>query len=391
MPKPSLDRILRKRDQVEATVTYTELLFDLIYVFAVTQLSHFLLHHLDLVGIIESVILWLGVWLLWQHTIWMTNWFNPEARAIRLFLFGIMVVGLFMTAAIPEAFGARAWLFVASYVTIQIGRTLYILLLLGHGHSLRDNYKRLLIWTCISSLFWVAGAFAGEYARLALWAVAVLSDYTAPMFRFYLPGLGHSSSGRDWTIDGSLLLERCKLFVIIAFGETILMTGASLSEITDWTPDIICAALVSFLGSLAMWWIYFDVSSEAATRKIRQSEDPGSLGLKYNAVHAILVGAIIVCAVGDELVVNEPDGRVNAVSLYVMIYGPIIYILANMAFKWLTCRTVSFSHMAGAGLLVLLIPVSFFISILAVNAAVLGILTFVALLEWIKLKREAAS
>ena len=91
--------LLRKRETETATVSYSELLFDLIYVFSVTQLSHYLLHNLTWEGLLKETILWFAVWMLWQHTIWVTNWFNPDTRPIRILLFISMLVGLVMAAA----------------------------------------------------------------------------------------------------------------------------------------------------------------------------------------------------------------------------------------------------------------------------------------------------
>ena len=99
--------LLRKRETETATVSYSELLFDLIYVFSVTQLSHYLLHNLTWEGLLKETILWFAVWMLWQHTIWVTNWFNPDTRPIRILLFISMLVGLVMAAAIPYAFTYR--------------------------------------------------------------------------------------------------------------------------------------------------------------------------------------------------------------------------------------------------------------------------------------------
>ncbi len=129
--------------------------------------------------------------------------------------------------------------------------------MLGRKHQLTPNYTRIFGWFIISAVFWIIGAFEESEMRLLFWAIAVICDYTAPMFGFYLPFLGRSYSKTDWTIDGHHLAERSQLFVIIAFGETILMSGASLSEIEVWTTPIVLAALISFISSLAMWWIYF--------------------------------------------------------------------------------------------------------------------------------------
>src|SRR5262245_40517946 len=103
--------LLRPRDGHEARVTSEELFFDLVYVFAVTQLSHHLLHHLSLAGVVETLILWFAVWLGWQYTCWTTNWFNPETPQIRMMLFAIMLAALLMAAALPKAFADRGLLF----------------------------------------------------------------------------------------------------------------------------------------------------------------------------------------------------------------------------------------------------------------------------------------
>lgn len=379
----SSSKLLRKRDNNIASVSFSELLFDLIYVFAVTQLSHYLLHHLNWTGLIQQMILWFAVWLAWQHTTWVTNWFNPNAKLIRLLLFCIMLVGLVMAAAIPEAFTGRGSIFALSYIAIQLGRTLVIIFILGNRHHLSANFKRILGWFCISSIFWIAGIFYGGYTRMVLWAIAVLCDYISPMVGFILPFLGRSNSSKEWTVEGHHLIERCQLFVIIAFGEVILSTGASLSEIEIWNPDIVVSSVTSFIGSLAMWWIYFDTSSEAGEQKIMETRNPGLLGLKYNAVHVVLVGAIIICAVGDELIISNPQEHLSTESVFVIIIGPIIYLAANMIYKWITCNVLPLSHILAIGILVILIPLSHYINLMMMNIMVTTIFIFIIIFEFI--------
>lgn len=370
-------KLLRKRDQEIATVSFSELLFDLIYVFAVTQLSHYFLHHLTWMGLIQETILWFAVWLGWQHTTWVTNWFNPDARYIRMLLFILMILGLFIASSIPEAFGDRGMVFAISYVTMQIGRTLCVLYILGNNHTLSDNFKRILGWFVISGTFWIVGAFQEGDIRIILWAIAVISDYLSPMFGFWLPLIGRSDPNKEWTVEGHHLIERSQLFVIIAFGETILMTGASLSDMEAWTLPVIYTALLSFVSSLAMWWIYFDSSGEAGREKIQNAKNPGWLGLKYHAVHVVLVGALIYCAVGDELVVHHPFEGVSKVSIFVLIIGPVIYLIANMVYKWMTCHFISKSHIVAIVAYIFIIPFSFKFNLLTLNT--LSVLIFVVL------------
>lgn len=379
--------LMRVRNEQQAAVTFSELLFDLICVFAVTQLSHYLLHHLNWTGVLQQTLIWFAVWLAWQHTVWITNWFDPETKPIRFLLFALMLLGLVVAASIPEAFTTRAEIFAASYVVLQMGRALCILLILGN-HHLSNNYKRILGWACISAVFWLWGAFGEESLRLPLWAVAVLCDYLSPMFGFYLPFLGRSNPGRDWNVEGHHLTERCQLFVIIAFGESILMTGASLSSMDEWTSEVLLAAFLSFVNSLAMWWIYFDVSSEQGSEKIRRTSNPGQLGLKYQSIHVILVGALIWSAVGDELTVSHPHDHTTHSSAFVLIIGPIIYLLSNMIYKWMINQTVHLSHVIAIGLFLLLIPYSYRHSLLWVNCLSVGVFVFVIVYELIRERRK---
>ena len=371
--------LLRNRDIKAAPVSTSELLFDLIYVFAVTQLSHFLLHNLSWMGFLQETVLWFAVWLVWQHTVWVTNWFDPDKRSIRLMLFCLMIVGLVMTSAIPEAYTERGVIFALAYVAMLLGRPIFVLCILGK-HPLRRNYHRILAWALASALFWILGALREAEWRLIWWAVAVACDYFPPLFRFRFPFLGHSDPSEEWTVDGHHLAERCQLFVIIAFGETILMSGASLSALETWAPTTIAAALISFSGSLAMWWVYFDVSSEAGSRKIHKSDNPGWLGLKYHAVHVLLVGALIVCAVGDELVVNEPGARVQAEGIFTIMGGPALYLAANMIYKKIISSRFPKSHCLGIIMLSALAALSGHMSMLTANA--LTCLVFFLVILW---------
>ena len=297
--------LLRRRDGHHARVSYAELFFDLIYVFAVTQLSHRLLHDLTAAGVVQTLILWFAVWLGWQYTCWVTNWFDPETPRIRGLLFATMLLALVMSSAIDGAFGERGLVFALAYVAMQVGRSAYIVWELGGDHPLAANYQRILGWLVISACFWIAGGLAGHWTRAALWTIAVACEYVSPMVGFALPGLGRSKTS-DWTIEGGHLAERCQLFVIVALGETLLATGAMLAKTGAWNGPVLSAMLATFLGTLAMWWLYFGTSSEDATGTITRSDDPGRIGAYFHYVHALLVAGIIATAVGNDLVMAHP-------------------------------------------------------------------------------------
>lgn len=338
-------------------VTYTELFFDLVYVFAVTQLSHTLLEHLSPVGAAQTLLLLLAVWWAWMYTAWLTNWFDPDHRGVRLVLLGSMLASLLMSAALPEAFGERGLLFAGAYVALQVGRTLFAVLALGREPALRRNFERIIAWLVAAGVLWVAGGLADGPARAALWLAAVAVDYAAPALGFVTPGLGRSRT-TDWTITGSHLAERCQLFVIIAFGESILVTGATLGQ-PPLGQATVAAFVVAFASSVALWWIYFDRSAEDSGAVIAGSEDPGRLGRSaYTYFHLPMVAGIIVCAVGDELTIAHPGGHTDLAVAAVLLGGPALFLAGHALFKRAVFGVLSAPRLIAIAALAVLIPVS---------------------------------
>ena len=203
--------LLRDRSRGEQRVTPLELFFDLVYVYAITQLSHLLLGHPTVGGALQTLFLLLVVWWAWQYTTWFTNWFDPDALPVRLVMVAVMLASLVMSVAIPEAFGERGLLFALAYVAIQVGRTGFAALVLNRQHPLGDGFRRILAWFVASGVLWVAGGLAEGEARYVLWLLALGVDYAGPVARYWTPGLG-SSRTEEWTIEGAHFAERCQLF-----------------------------------------------------------------------------------------------------------------------------------------------------------------------------------
>src|SRR3712207_5014210 len=222
--------LLRARDGGEQQVTPLELFFDLVFVYAVTQLSHRLLDHLTIGSTLGTLLLLVAVWRAWVDTTWVTNWFDPDRTPVRLLLVALMLVSLLMSVAIPEAFGERGLMFALAYVAIQVGRTAFaVLALYGASHPLSGTFWRILAWLVAAGVLWVAGGLVEGGARYVLWLLALAVDYAGPVMRYRTPGLG-SSRTEEWTIEGTHFAERCQLFIIIALGESILVTGTTFGE-----------------------------------------------------------------------------------------------------------------------------------------------------------------
>src|SRR5437764_1159864 len=332
-------------------VTYAELFFDLVFVFAVTQLSHTLLNHFTPSGAVHVTLLFLAVWWVWVYTTWITNWLNPEMTPVRVLLFLLTLGGLVLSMSIPTAFEGRGLWFAIAYAAMQVGRTAFWLATIPREQELaRDNAIRILTWLSVSAMFWIAGGLAEGQPRLWLWVVALAIEYISPAVRFWIPKLG-ASTVEAWTVEGGHMAERCAGFIIIALGESIVVTGATFAELA-WTAGTVGAFASAFLGSLAMWWIYFHKGAGAGSEQISRSSEPGRLArLAYTYLHMPIVAGIIVSAVADELVLKHPFGDSGPETVLSGIGGPLLFLLGTILFKHTIRGFLQLSH--GAGIIAL--------------------------------------
>jgi len=332
----------------------------------------------------------LAVWWVWIYTSWVTNWLDPERAPVRLLLFSLMLAGLILSASLPEAFGAKGLSFAIAYVFMQAGRSAFVLWALGDASPGNTrNFQRITAWLTFAGIFWIIGGFAQDTVRLAWWSFALGLEYLAPSVGFWTPGLGRSTTS-DWDVEGGHLAERCSLFIIIALGESVLVTGAAFAGLA-WTPETTSAFAVDFAGSVAMWWIYFDTGAERGASLIEASENPGRLArLVYTYIHLLIVAGIIVSAVADDLVLAHPAGHAQFEALAIILGGPAIYLAGNAVFKWAICGRWPLSHLAGLTMLIALISVAAALSALALGAATSVILVIVAAWEWRSLRRKSS-
>src|SRR3954453_3309319 len=188
MPRRARASMRRQEGTVQRT-TSLELFYDLVFVFAITQVSHLLLANLTWEGAGKAAFVLLVVWWSWNYTTWVTNELDPESIVVRLLLIGLMLASLLMAIAIPRAFGDESLLFAASYVAIQVGRHGFLTFAAASPETLeRRRAGRILTWFCAAGVLWIAGALADGGLRTALWLCALALDYGAPLVTFWLPG-----------------------------------------------------------------------------------------------------------------------------------------------------------------------------------------------------------
>jgi low temperature requirement protein LtrA len=371
-------------------VTYVELFFDLVFVFAVTQISHTLLAHFTPLGVLQVTLLFLAVWWVWVYTSWITNWLDPEKTPVRLLLFAMMLGGLVLSTTIPAAFDGRGLWFAIAYAAMQVGKTVFLWVSTPRTRrAARLNAIRITTWLSVSAVFWIAGGLAHGEARLVLWAIAIVIEYVSPAVRFWIPFHG-ASSVADWAIEGGHMAERCALFVIIALGESIVVTGATFAELA-WTAENLAAFVSVLVGSIAMWWIYFHIGAEAGSEQISKSSEPGRLArLAYTYLHMPIIAGIIVSAVADELVLKHPGGHSDLKTVTSAIGGPLLFLFGTVLFKHSFRGFLQLSHGAGIAALCVLGFFASELSPLLLSILTTAIMIMVAAWESISLRSDPA-
>ena len=386
-PRGAMFRVITPNQH--SRVTNVELFFDLVFVFAVTQVSHTLLHHFTPLGAVHVTMLFLAVWWVWVYTAWVTNWLNPELTPVRILLFLMMLGGLVLSTTIPTAFEGRGLWFAIAYATMQVGRTAFWLLATPtHRTAVRHNAIRILVWLSVSAVFWILGGLAHDEARLWFWIAALTIKYISPAARFWVPKLGFSSV-EAWAVEGGHMAERCSLFVIIALGEAVVVNGATFAEL-EWTASNILAFVSALLGSIAMWWVYFHKGAEAGAEWISKSTESGRLArLAYTYLHMPIIAGIILTAVSDELVLKHPTGHSDVRIIVSTIGGPLVFLVGTILFKHSIRGFLQLSHGIGIILLLALWWFAADLSPLWLSVATSAIMIVVAVWESVSLGSAA--
>ncbi|HSO99578.1 MAG TPA: low temperature requirement protein A [Solirubrobacteraceae bacterium] len=371
---------LRARDGRPQTTTPAELLFDLVYAFAITQVSHLLIAHLSFRSAVHAALLFFVIWWAWIYTTWMVNWFDPGTSRVRLIVVGCGLSSLLMAAAVPTAFTTHPVLFAGAYVILQVGRNVAAAVLLERDHTLRRVLERLVAWSVLSGSFWLAGAFAPPSARLAIWGAALLLDLVAPLVGYWTPGLGRSGT-LDYPVEGGHFAERFQSFLIIVLGESIVVTGATASA-GPLDAVSVLALGVAFLITGGLWWLYFGIVAEHSRRRIAEADDPALLARDaYTYLHLPIVAGVIMVSVGDDLLISHPTDTLNTAGIVMLAGGPALFLAGEVLFRIRMTASVGRPRVvAVVGLLVAGVLAGGG-SALLVGAAVVSVLSALALWE----------
>ena len=366
-----------RSDDARDRVTNVELFFDLVYVFAVTQLSRLLLEDVSLRGALETAVVLGMVWQIWVYSTWAVNYLDPDRLPTRAMLLVAMLASLVLAAGIPQAYGDQGLLVAGVYVATQLLRPLYVIWVL-RGDVLQMVFVRILPWSTVSGVLLILGGVAGEEVRAGLWAAGIVLDLVAAGFGFWVPGLGRSKT-TDWTISGAHFAERCQAFVLIALGESLVEIGG-LTHLAHPDVSAIAAVVLAFAGAVALWWIYFDRSAEDSAARIQASDDPGRIARDaFHHVHILLIGGIIVTAAADEFLLHDPGRDAGGPIQWLVLGGTALFLGAHALFKAVVWRVASWPRIIAVVALLALVPLGPHISVLALSALTLAIVVAVAI------------
>ena len=381
--------LLRNRAAANAgRVSFVELFYDLVFVFAITQLSHLLLHHYTLLrGGRDGVADARGLVGLDLHHLGaeLARSARGAGAADALSLDAARALHVDVD---PGGVRRRAAsTFALAFVAMQVGRSLFIAWCLAEPCAPGGTFQRIAVWLAASGVFWIVGGLAGgRGAAGALGAWRSASSTSGRGLATGCRGFGRSATA-DWDVLGEHIAERCGLFVIICLGETLLISGATFAE-AEWTADGIAAFVVNFLGTVAMWWLYFHIGQERAARAIEHSDDPGRMArIAFTYAHIPIIAGIVVSAVAAELVIAHPDGHagVGRDRLDPRRAGALSG-RATIWFKTLTSRWTPLSHLVGLGLFGGGLPrPPLAVSRSGSRALAIAILIVVAVWEWLSL------
>jgi low temperature requirement protein LtrA len=374
--------LVRPRE-VARSVTPIELFFDLVYVFTVSQLSVSLIEHVDLRGIEQTLVLTLAVMYAWFMTVWTSNWLDIERRPVQLLLLGLMFATLLMATSVASAFdaplevlgiGGRAGLFVIGYLAIQLGRTAFAVFAF-RGHRLHQHFTNALVWEAGTAIIWIVGIFVSGDTRLAIWALAVLVTYGGVIVGHPLPGK-RSPFSSDSQIYAEHLLERFRLFFLIALGETVLTIGKAFVGVPIDAERVV-ALSAAFIGTVSLWWCYFHRAERIGIAAVDGAADASRLVAVGNYTLVAMVIGIVAIAVGDELAIIDPTGGGNATTTALIFGGPAIFLLAQLVFMRYASGQVPRARIGGcialAALALLTSSLSLLVAVIAASAVLLAV------------------
>ena len=327
-------------------VTYVELFFDLVFVFGLTQLGGYLYENQSPLGALEGVIMVCALWWAWVSTTWVTNWLDPVKLPVRIAVIALAFVAFVMSTAIAEAFGDRAWTFALAYVVLKLGRAVFMVWATArHDRQASHDFGNVLVWALPGAGLWIVGALLPLPLQLPFWAAALGLELTGSILGYPVPGRGRMEIER-WDVSGAHIAERTALFVLIALGEGLLVTGFEFVA-AEASAEGVIAVVGAFVAAAACWWIYFDHGERIGSEALEASDAPGRVArTAYSWVHLLIVGGIVLLGVGDKEILAHPHEQ-SVAAVVAVLGGPTLFLVGTVVFRRVLERRWMRAQLAG--------------------------------------------
>jgi low temperature requirement protein LtrA len=368
---------------MERRTSPVELLWDLVFVFAVTQVTALLAHSLSWEGFGRSMLVLALVWWAWSAFVWAANAQDTASPVLRMALLLAMVLIFITGLAIPEAFGDESTLFAVTYAGVR-----FLHLALYADASRRGNAS----WSAIAGFavtvvigmaLLIAGSFLDGLARIALWTAALAIDYAGPAWltRERLRGLQEVAVAH--------FAERYSLFIIICLGESIVTIGVGASG-RPVDTELIAAVALGLLITVGLWWTYFDSFAATAEERLRRHHDPVLAAADaYSYLHFPLIAGIIIFAAGEKIAIHDVGAPLSDAARLAFCGGVALYLAAHVAFRVRMGGTVSYARLWAVAALAVIFVAGGGLAAWALAGLVTAVLAVLCTVETVREHRAA--
>jgi low temperature requirement protein LtrA len=361
----------------EHRVTPLELFFDLVFVFAITQVTALMSEHPTWTGLAEGLLMLAALWWAWVAYAWLTNTIDPDEGAVRIAMFAAMAAMLVVSLAVPGAFSGSAVAFGVAYVAVR-GLHIVLYAVATDDVDVHGAVRRLARTAFVGSgLILVASALDG-WAQLALWAVALTIDF-----------VGAAASGTGgWTVSPGHFAERHGLIVLIALGESIVALGVGAAGLPV-DLSLVAVAVIGLTLAAGMWWAYFDIDALVAERKLREAVGRAQVAMardSYSYLHFPVVAGIVLVALGIKKTIGHVGDPLHTVPAVALCAGVSLFLFGHVAFRYRNTHTVHRFRLVVALLCLAVIPVATEAPSIAALATLAALMTMVIAYERIRLR-----
>jgi low temperature requirement protein LtrA len=364
----------------EHEVTPLELFFDLVFVFAMTQVTSFLADDPTWGGVLRGMLALAALWWAWSVYAWLTSAMNVDEGGVRLAMLAAMGAMLFAALAVPRAFGGDAVLFGVAYLLVRLLHLVLSAIVARDDPDRRGALLRFAPTAIIGpSLLVLAGFLEGD-ERIVTWVVAIAIDYLGPVV---------IGVGRGWWVAPEHFAERYGLIILIALGESIIAIGVGAGFELD--AEVIVAAGLGIVVVSALWWLYFDVAAIFARRRLMQAKglELHQLALHaYSYLHLPMVAGIVLFALGLKTTLGHVGEALDTVPAVGLCGGAALYLLGHIAFLFRTTGRVFRRRTVGALVLLALTPATLAIPALAALGLVSAVCSLVVAYEVLRYRED---